>query len=229
MIQLKRLVTSGKDVQELGLYFEIDKVHPVTGKILSTEELIPSGHNIPVTNKNVSLYMNRIANFKLNNEIYASSKAFLRGFRQMIPSNWIRMFNPTELQMLISGEQRPIDLEDLKNNVTYSGGYHESQEFIQNFWNIIAEMDLKQQSLLLKFVTSCPRQPLLGFKQLVPNFGILKVPLHSSGVEEFSSVPKLPSAATCMNLLKLPQYPTKEMLKEKLLYAILSNSGFELT
>ncbi len=45
----------------------------------------------------------------------------------------------------------------------------------------------------------------------------------------FVNPPKLPSAATCMNLLKLPEYPNEHMLKEKLLYAIRSNSGFELT
>jgi len=43
------------------------------------------------------------------------------------------------------------------------------------------------------------------------------------------SLPRLPSAATCMNLLKLPKYDSEEMLKEKLLYAIRSNSGFELS
>ncbi len=42
-------------------------------------------------------------------------------------------------------------------------------------------------------------------------------------------VAKLPTAATCMNLLKLPKYDSAEMLREKLLYAIRSNSGFELS
>ena len=41
--------------------------------------------------------------------------------------------------------------------------------------------------------------------------------------------PRLPSAATCMNLLKLPQYDTVEQLREKLLYAIKSHCGFELS
>ena len=40
---------------------------------------------------------------------------------------------------------------------------------------------------------------------------------------------RLPSAATCMNLLKLPQYESVQQLKEKLLYAIKSHSGFELS
>jgi ubiquitin-protein ligase E3 C len=32
-----------------------------------------------------------------------------------------------------------------------------------------------------------------------------------------------------MNLLKLPDYKNKQLLKEKILYAIHSKSGFEVT
>jgi hypothetical protein len=40
---------------------------------------------------------------------------------------------------------------------------------------------------------------------------------------------RLPSASTCFNLLKLPAYKTKKRLKERLLYAIRSGAGFELS
>ena len=40
---------------------------------------------------------------------------------------------------------------------------------------------------------------------------------------------RLPTASTCFNLLKLPNYQKKSVLKEKLLYAITSNTGFELS
>jgi ubiquitin-protein ligase E3 C len=40
---------------------------------------------------------------------------------------------------------------------------------------------------------------------------------------------RLPTAATCMNLLKLPPYTTKQAIKEKLMYAIKSGSGFDLS
>lgn len=90
-----------------------------------------------------------------------------------------------------------------------------------------------EQSNLLKFVTSCSRQPLLGFGQLNPPFAIQKVPLYDSGFGDEGSrenrSTRLPTASTCMNLLKLPQYRSLEELKTKLLYAIMSNSGFELT
>jgi hypothetical protein len=40
---------------------------------------------------------------------------------------------------------------------------------------------------------------------------------------------RLPTAATCFNLLKLPNYHTKKVLREKLLYAMKSASGFDLS
>ena len=46
---------------------------------------------------------------------------------------------------------------------------------------------------------------------------------------EDAAAPRLPSAATCMNLLKLPRYWDAAQLRDKLLHAIGSNSGFELS
>ena len=40
---------------------------------------------------------------------------------------------------------------------------------------------------------------------------------------------RLPSSSTCMNLLKLPEFNSEIMLKEKLLYAIQAGAGFELS
>jgi ubiquitin-protein ligase E3 C len=73
---------------------------------------------------------------------------------------------------------------------------------------------------LLKFVTSCRLAPLLGFAQLYPKFMI-----GSAG----NATARLPTASTCMNLLKLPEYDDPETLREKLLYAITSDSGFGLS
>jgi len=40
---------------------------------------------------------------------------------------------------------------------------------------------------------------------------------------------RLPTSATCFNLLKLPNFKSKKVLKERLLYAIKSASGFDLS
>lgn len=39
---------------------------------------------------------------------------------------------------------------------------------------------------------------------------------------------KLPTSSTCFNILRLPPYSNAKIMKEKILYAIHSNAGFEL-
>jgi ubiquitin-protein ligase E3 C len=39
---------------------------------------------------------------------------------------------------------------------------------------------------------------------------------------------RFPTAATCMNMLRLPKYRTKEDMKRTLDYVINSNQGFQL-
>jgi ubiquitin-protein ligase E3 C len=74
---------------------------------------------------------------------------------------------------MISGAEIPIDLEDLKNNTVYDGAYKGGQHItIQCFWHCLESSSNEDRRKFLKFVTSCPRQPLLGFKELEPKFCI---------------------------------------------------------
>jgi len=102
------------------------------GGILHTVELLPNGHMIPVTKENYIHYMHLFAHYKLNVETNQQSRAFLDGCRDIVPVDWIRMFGPHELQLLIGGDDlNRIDVEDLRTHCKYGGGYHESQPFIQ--------------------------------------------------------------------------------------------------
>jgi len=91
---------------------------------------------------------------------------------------------------------------------------------ITAFWTVVESFDQDQRRALLRFVTSCSRPPLLGFKELVPNFAI-----RDAGQDE----QRLPTASTCVNLLKLPRYKGEQVLREKLLQAIHSGAGFDLS
>ena len=44
-----------------------------------------------------------------------------------------------------------------------------------------------------------------------------------------ADVDRLPTASTCYNMLKLPNYRRAATLKKKLLYAITSSAGFDLS
>ena len=48
----------------------------------------------------------------------------------------------------------------------FLGGYHDEHPVMRNFWTVVSEFSDVQKRQLLKFVTSCSRPPLLGFKVL---------------------------------------------------------------
>lgn len=130
------------------------------------DELKPSGANIPVTNHNRIEYIHLMADYKLNKQIRAQCYAFKQGIGSVVPLEWLQMFNNKELQVLISGAQIPVDVNDLQLHTNYTGGYTPDHPTITAFWKVVNEFDDQQKSKLLKFVTSCSRPPLLGFKVL---------------------------------------------------------------
>ncbi|ODV88462.1 hypothetical protein CANCADRAFT_29700 [Tortispora caseinolytica NRRL Y-17796] len=172
-----------------------------------------------VTKKNVAWYIFQVSNYKLNTELRAQTNAFLSGLGKVLPISWLSMFNAAELQELVCGTMKPVSIEDLKNNTVYSV-YDESSPTIKAFWEVLEEMSEEDKAKFLLFVTSSSRPPLQGFKQLNPKFSI-----RHAGNEIY----RLPSASTCVNLLKLPNYQSKELLRERLMYAIQSAKGFDLS
>lgn len=74
------------------------------------------------------------------------------------------MFSNHEVQVLISGAEVPVDINDLKNHTNYVGGYTADDPAINLFWTVVNDFTDEQKTKLLKFVTSCSRPPLLGFK-----------------------------------------------------------------
>ncbi|KDN51329.1 HECT-domain-containing protein [Tilletiaria anomala UBC 951] len=184
-----------------------------------TTELVPGGSSIAVTRENRLSYIYRVSHYRLTAQIARQCRAFFNGLSEMIDPRWLRMMNREELRVIVSGADQPIDIDDLKAN-TVLAGYHEKDLAVEYFWNALATFDDTARRALLKFVTSCPSPPLLGFSQLNPKFAIQ----HSS---DDSS--RLPTASTCINLLKLPRYTSQGQCLEKLRYAIQANSGFDLS
>mmetsp|Transcript_50018 Transcript_50018/g.57417 ORF Transcript_50018/g.57417 Transcript_50018/m.57417 type:complete len:534 (+) Transcript_50018:1-1602(+) len=189
----------------------------------STEEvdLVPNGRDVEVDNDNKFRYIHALSHFRLNKQIEQQCTAFLRGFLSIINRTWLEMFNERELQMLISGANLTINVQDLYDHTEYSGGYSKSSKQIRNFWQAVESLTEKEKGGLLKFVTSCSRPPLLGFKYLNPSLKIHKVPIKKDG-------DLLPSASTCFNILYLPTYSSTKATLEKLRMAIHSGAGFEM-
>ncbi|KAK8130863.1 HECT-domain-containing protein [Apiospora sp. TS-2023a] len=216
------------DVSDLSLDFTItDQVtNPHTGQSKNLVRLLrKDGDKTIVTNKDRVLYISYVAHHRLVAQSLRQTKAFLRGLSTIINPSWLSMFNQSELQRLVGGDSTEIDIVDLRANTQYSGVYAigddgEEHETVKMFWDVMKELADTERRALLKYVTSTPRAPLLGFSQLSPRFSI-----RDGGDDET----RLPSTSTCVNLLKLPRYKDAKTLKKKLLYAIQSGAGFDLS
>lgn len=195
-----------------------------------TYPLISNGANTPVTNANRLLYIDRFVRYRLQHHPKVVTDAFLKGLGQMIEPMWLAMFNQKELQWLIGGDDSELDLADLRRNTDLSGIYQRGDDpqdhpTIELFWNVLKEMDDKDRREILRFATSTPRAPLLGFSNLNPKFSIR----DSTNDEGRHDLNRLPTSSTCVNQLKLPPYKSKAQMREKLLYAARSGAGFDLS
>lgn len=190
-----------------------------------TTDLMPNGSNTPVTNTNRLLYIDRIVRYRLQQQPKAVTDAFLKGLGQIVQPMWLAMFNQKELQKLVGGDNSELDIADLRRNTQYGGLYTIGDDglehpTVQLFWETLQNMDDEDRRKVLKFVTSTPRAPLLGFSHLNPKFSI-----RDSSEDQA----RLPSTSTCVNLLKLPRYGDIKTMREKLLYAVNSGAGFDLS
>lgn len=122
---------------------------------------------------------------------------------------------------MIGGSEQAIDVDDWERYCTYSG-YSPQTPAVRWFWQVVRESSAEQKAELLQFCTACPRPPLMGFGALYPPFCIQRVRIQSDAE-------RMPTAGTCMNLLKLPEYSSLEVMREKLGYAMASSSGFDLS
>ena len=141
------------------------------------------------------------------------------------------------IERLIAGDDVAMDVADLRKHTKYAGGYNELSPTVRDLWAVLTDFTREDRALFLKFVTSCSKPPLLGFQHLHPAFTVQCVTSDGGDVPSVLAFfgmgrkeeGRLPTAATCFNLLKLPNFKSRKVLKEKLLYAIKSESGFDLS
>ena len=141
----------------------------------------------------------------------------MHGMHEVIEPELLSMFFPDEIQLLISGGLNEIDIADLREHTTYHG-YSANESYMRDFWAHLESLPNKQKEKFLFFVTGTDRPPLLGFRYMNPQLCIARD--HADGGDPKN---RFPTAATCMNMLRLPKYRNKEDMKRTLNYVINSN------
>jgi len=139
--------------------------------------------------------------------------SFVEGMSSVLPVELLSMFTGEQLRGIICGNPE-IDVELLRRVVEYEG-YNECDMVVIYFWEVLREMTTLERKQFLQFVWARNRLPLKESDFDAP----FKIQKDTKTVDQDGDYP-LPSASTCFFSLTLPEYPEKEMLKQKLLFAI---------
>ncbi|CAK6975113.1 NEDD4-like E3 ubiquitin-protein ligase WWP2 isoform X2 [Scomber scombrus] len=206
------------NLEECGveLYFAQDM--EILGKV-STHQLKDDGENELVTEENKEEYISLLTDWRFTRGVEEQTKAFLDGFNEVVPLEWLRYFDEKELELMLCGMQE-IDIADWQKNTIYRH-YTKNSKQIHWFWQVVKEMDNEKRIRLLQFVTGTCRLPVGGFAELIGSNGPQKFCIDKVGKETW-----LPRSHTCFNRLDLPPYRSLEQLREKLMFAIEETEGF---
>ncbi|XP_045044576.1 E3 ubiquitin-protein ligase HACE1 isoform X2 [Desmodus rotundus] len=202
------------DISDLGLELTFSVETDVFGA-MEEVPLKPGGESILVTQNNKAEYVQLVTELRMTRAIQPQINAFLQGFHAFIPPSLVQLFDEFELELLLSGMPE-IDVSDWIKNTEYTSGYEREDPVIQWFWEVVEDITPEERVLLLQFVTGSSRVPHGGFANIMggsglQNFTIAAVPYTPN---------LLPTSSTCINMLKLPEYPSKEILKDRLLVAL---------
>ncbi|XP_008291550.1 ubiquitin-protein ligase E3A-like [Stegastes partitus] len=204
---------TGNVKEDMMLTFQISHTDLFGNPVLY--DLKEEGDQIPVTKENRQEFVDLYVDYILNTSVERQFKAFKKGFLMVTNESPLKyLFRPEEVELLICGS-RKLDFEALEKTTEYDGGYSKDSQIIKDFWETIHSFGEEQKRLFLQFTTGTDRAPVGGL-------GKLKMIIAKNG----SDTDRLPTSHTCFNALLLPEYSTKEKLRERLLKAITYAKGF---
>jgi len=192
------------------------------------------GNNIMVHIDNLEEYISLVVDATVKTGIMPQVEAFRAGFNQVFSLSSLQIFTESELESLLCGGRELWAAQSLVDQIKFDHGYTSNSPSIVNLLEILGEFTPEQQGAFLRFVTGAPRLPPGGLAALNPKLTIVRK--HSTGANggikgtAQATDRDLPSVMTCANYLKLPPYSCKEVMRERLMYAITEGQGsFDLS
>ncbi|CDO68376.1 hypothetical protein BN946_scf184815.g23 [Trametes cinnabarina] len=202
----------GVSIEDLGLDFT------VPGYDI---ELRPGGRDIPVTADNVDEYIQEVVDAIIGKGAQTQAQAFREGFSKVFPIGDLQAFTSDELAMLFGNAEEDWSVETLSEALKADHGFNVESRAIRDLIEIMSEYDGPTRRSYLQFITGSPKLPIGGFKGLNPPLTVVRKP-HEAPL---TADDYLPSVMTCVNYLKLPEYSSKAVMKEKLSVAMREGVG----
>lgn len=169
-----------------------------------------------VTGENRNAYVSDYIRYLTDVSVAPQYKAFARGFRTCLNSKALTLLTPLLLQSIVEGAQE-IDISELRRIARYVG-WDANHRTVRDFWSVVKKYDDRMRRRLLEFVTASDRVPVGGVANV-------QFTIQRNGQQEGEGG-HLPTAYTCFGTLLLPEYPDKEVLRERLSMALENAQGF---
>ena len=202
---MSSLTLDGCSIDDLGLDFTLPGFPNI--------ELKKGGKDTPVTLDNIEQYLNLLCHWTLVEGINKQMESFREGFETVLPLSHLSLFYPDELEQLFCGSGiNRWDTKTLTESCHADHGFNMESKAIKFLFEILSNYDSEEQRKFLQFVTGSPRLPVGGLKSLTPPLTIVRKTNESGD----SADDYLPSVMTCVNYLKLPDYSTIEIMRNKL-------------
>ena len=180
-------------------------------------ELVPGGKSLQVSYEKAVEYAGLVAKARIG-EAGNWYKAIRKGISAVIPIDLLNLFSWKQVETLACGAG-DIKVDILRANTEYTGGTNESDPHIAFFWEVLTEMNPKEKQLFLRFVWGRSRLPA---SKTFTHMKISKLAPRGP-VDKY-----LPVSHTCFFTIDLPPYNSKEVMKEKILYAITHCTAIDL-
>ncbi|OHS92915.1 ubiquitin-protein ligase [Tritrichomonas foetus] len=204
------MAKNNQDISSLELTFDanIDNYHtvPINDKM--------SG--VIVNNDNYTQYITDYIDWIFNKRYEAEFEQIRKSFFISCPKTFLKMLLPSELDVIVSGEDE-YNWKELKESAIYKDGMTNKSARIIWFWDVFYNdfnEDLRMK--FLRFTTGMDKAPFGGLKSI-------RLKFRNGGKEN-----KLPISHTCFNMFFLPKYQSREQLKEKLILVLHYTEGFGL-
>jgi E3 ubiquitin-protein ligase TRIP12 len=178
--------------------------------------------------------------FTIGKGIKRQVAAFKAGFSSVFPYEALCAFTADELVMLFGKSDEDWSYDSITHvkhaNVALvdcikaDHGFNIDSKSIRNLLEILSTLNLNDRRVFLQFLTGSPKLPIggtptsqpsnIGFKKLLPPFTVVCKPNEPPLMAD----DYLPSVMTCANYLKLPDYTTKEVMRQKVFTAMTEGS-----
>ncbi|XP_060789893.1 E3 ubiquitin-protein ligase HECTD1 isoform X4 [Neoarius graeffei] len=219
-LMLKNPVGSGPplSVEDLGLNFQFCPSSKVHG--FSAVDLKPNGEDEMVTLDNAEEYVEVMFDFCMHTGIQKQMEAFREGFNKVFLMEKLSSFSHKEVQMILCGNQSPSwTAEDIVNYTEPKLGYTRDSPGFLRFVRVLCGMCSDERKAFLQFTTGCSTLPPGGLANLHPRLTIVR--------KVDATDASYPSVNTCVHYLKLPEYSSEEIMRDRLLAATMEK-GFHL-